>query len=302
MKVGIIGTGAMGRTHAESWTALGVEIGGVVSRSLNSAETFATQYSSRAYTTLEAMLDAVDVIDICTPTHLHHPMTLAAARAGKHVICEKPLARTLAEADEMIAVCAKQGVKLMVAHVLRYFPAYADLQARVANGTIGELGEIKLARLSSGPVAAWFYDQAQAGGMILDLMIHDFDYARWIGGDVSQVHINTMGRSSAEGGIDFASVTLTHDGGIISTVDGSWANPAPYFRTMVELSGTTGSLTYDSHALTDGVVSEDPYTIQLRAFRDHIIDDEPLIVSAEDGRQALAIALAALDSAEKNTR
>ena len=68
------------------------------------------------------MLDDVDVVDICTPTHLHHEMVLAAAAAGKHIICEKPLARTVEQGQEMIAACKKAGVQLIVAHVVRYLP------------------------------------------------------------------------------------------------------------------------------------------------------------------------------------
>ena len=132
MRVGIIGTGAMGQTHAQAWTQTPAKISGFVSKSDETADALAKQYNAKRYPSLARMLPEIDVLDICTPTHLHRDMCLAAAAAGVHVVCEKPLARTLSQAKEMIAACEQAGVKLLVAHVVRFFPEYALTKQTVA--------------------------------------------------------------------------------------------------------------------------------------------------------------------------
>ncbi len=92
------------------------------------------------YPDYAALLNDVDVIDICTPTHLHYEMVLQAAAAGKHIICEKPLARTVTQAQDMIRACRTAGVKLFVAHVVRFFPEYALAKAQVDQGKVGKPG------------------------------------------------------------------------------------------------------------------------------------------------------------------
>ena len=147
-------------------------------------------YRTRVYPDYAALLNDVDVIDICTPTHLHHEMVLQAAAAGKHIICEKPLARTVTQAQEMIRVCRNAGVRLFVAHVVRFFPEYALAKAQVQAGKVGKPAVVRLSRGSyrpKKPSGNWFLDIEKSGGMMLDLMIHDFDYARWISGEVESV-------------------------------------------------------------------------------------------------------------------
>src|SRR5437763_8409909 len=101
MRVGIIGAGGMGGTHAAAWAQTPATIAGIVAETVDMAQPLAAQYGVRAYPSLAAILNDVDVVDICTPTHLHHEMALAAAAAGKHIVCEKPLGRTLAQGQAM---------------------------------------------------------------------------------------------------------------------------------------------------------------------------------------------------------
>ena len=127
MQVGIVGTGFMGTTHAAGWAETEATIAGFIADPPSAAEAVAQQYHAQAYPDFNAMLADVDVVDICAPTHLHYQLVLKAAAAGKHIICEKPLGRTVAQAQEMIAACESAGVKLLVAHVVRFFPEYAHL-------------------------------------------------------------------------------------------------------------------------------------------------------------------------------
>lgn len=322
MRVGIAGVGFMGSTHAAGWIETDATIAGFLAQAPAHAEALARQYGARVYPDYEAMLADVDVVDICTPTHLHHQMTLQAAAAGKQIICEKPLARTVTQAQEMIAACQAAGVKLLVAHVVRFFPEYAQARAAVANGDIGQPAVVRLTRGTFRPKKAadnWFVDFEKSGGMMLDLMVHDFDYARWLAGEVESVFAKNISSRQPNAPVDYGLAILKHHNGAISHVEGSWAYPPPLFRTRFEVAGADGFLEFDSGRmaaiglhhrsgqqaaeapdvpLPSSPLSESPYTTQIKAFYQALTHDAPLPVSAADGLAALQIALAAIESAQ----
>ena len=143
MKVGLVGAGFMGTTHAAGWAETDAELVGIVAETADEAAPLASQYNAKVYSDLASMLADVDVVDICTPTHQHYEMTLQAAAAGKHIICEKPLGRTTTQARKMIEACRKAGVKLLVAHVVRFFTEYALAKSCVMRGEVGKPGVIR---------------------------------------------------------------------------------------------------------------------------------------------------------------
>ena len=114
MRVGLVGVGAMGSTHAAAWSKTDAHLVGVFDTKEDQAGALASQYGASTYPNLDALLQDVDIVDVCTPTHLHHGMVLQAAAAGRHVICEKPLGRSLAQGQEMIQACEDAGVSLLV--------------------------------------------------------------------------------------------------------------------------------------------------------------------------------------------
>jgi predicted dehydrogenase len=320
MKVGIVGAGFMGSTHAAAWAATPAHIAGIAAETLEEARPLAAQYHATAYPSLAALLPDVDVVDICTPTHLHPSMVLQAAAAGKHVVCEKPLALTVDQARQMVNTCRQAGVRLLVAHVVRFFPEYALAKETVASGKIGRPGVVRLARGSfrpKKPVGNWFLDESKSGGILTDLMIHDFDYARWISGEVESVFARKVTVGQPDAAIDYGLAILKHRGGALSHVAGAWAYPPPTFRTGFEISGDAGSVLFDSDAtapilnlimksgsgespdvgLPSSPVSESPYTTQIKEFYYAIAEGRPARVSAEDGLAAVQIAQAANESA-----
>lgn len=321
MRVGIVGTGFMGATHAAGWRETAATIGGFVSKTPENTQALAAQYGARAYPDFETMLADVAVVDICTPTHLHHEMVLDAAAAGKHIVCEKPLARTVAQGQQMIAACASAGVRLLVAHVVRFFPEYAQAKAVVTQGDIGQPAVVRLTRGTFRPKKAtdnWFVDFDKSGGMMFDLMIHDFDYARWLAGEVESVFAKNISSSHPNAPVDYGLAILKHRNGAISHVEGSWAYPPPLFRTRFEIAGADGWLEFDSGKmaavglhlhqaqaeapdvpLPSSPLSESPYATQLKAFYKALVEDAPLPVSAADGLAAVQIALAAVESAQQ---
>src|SRR5574341_901015 len=151
MRVGIVGAGFMGTTHAAGWAETPAEIVGFTAQTQQESGALAEQYNTKVYPDLDTLLADVDVLDICSPTHLHHEMALKAAAAGKHIVCEKPLARTTEQAQEILNACHKTGVQLLVAHVVRFFPEYALAHSAVAEGQIGKPAVIRLHRGSYRP-------------------------------------------------------------------------------------------------------------------------------------------------------
>jgi predicted dehydrogenase len=319
MRVGILGAGGMGSTHAAAWAATPATLAGIVAEPPAEAEPLAARYGARAYPSVAALLPDVDTVDVCTPTHLHYEMVLAAAAAGKHVVCEKPLGRTLAQGQEMIAACRAAGVRLFVAHVVRFFPEYALAKSLVDAGQVGRPAVLRLARGSYRPKKAagnWFLDEAKSGGLLLDLMIHDFDYARWVAGEVESVFARSIGSRTADAPVDYGMAILRHRGGALTHVTGAWAYPPPTFRTGLEIAGDGGLIEFDSTAtapiellvqakpgdapdvaVPPSVAAESPYTTEIKEFYAALTGGPPARVTAEDGLAALQIALAAAESA-----
>ncbi len=319
LKVGLVGSGFMGSTHAAAWSTLPVELVGIRSLDDHNAQRLADRYHSRLVATLDELIEAVDVVDICTPTDLHYEMALQAARAGKHVVCEKPLARTYQQGKEMIAICEAAGVMLLVAHVVRFFPEYALAKAAVERGDIGKVAVLRLTRCAYHPRVEWFLDPARSGGMILDLMIHDFDYARWVAGEVESVYVRSVRGLDPAAPEDYAIAVLKHTNGALSNIEGAWAYPAGMFRTALEIAGDAGLIEHPAGSsvpleihmkaapgsdapavgLPSSPLAEDPYTTEIKHFY-HLLtgqSDAPR-VTAQDGLAALRIALAAIESAQ----
>jgi myo-inositol 2-dehydrogenase/D-chiro-inositol 1-dehydrogenase len=285
--------------------------------SLYGAEELAAQHGLTVVDSLDELLNTVDVVDICTPTATHASVALAAIKAGKHVLCEKPLGLTLADAQAVAAAARAAGVQVYPAHVVRYFPEYAALQAAVAQGTIGKPAVLRFSRGGAGPTSDWFFDDAESGGLILDLMIHDLDQARWIAGEVTRVFA-VQNPLTVNGQVPrnvTAHVTLVHEGGAISHIHGAWGPPGMDFPTAFDVAGEAATLRFDSATsrtlvedvfaeptqasyLPPALAEESPYLTEIREIA-HAFQGGPAPrVCLEDGVIAVALAQAARTSIE----
>lgn len=193
LKIGILGSGFMGRTHARAYAKIpGVSVVAISSRQLGNAEQLAREFGARATTDDRSIIEdpSIDAISNTLPTPLHAGPTIAALRAGKHVLLEKPLALRAADADGMIAAAQQTGRTLMVAHVLRFWGEYVSLAEFVHAGTLGRPISATAARLSQFPSwgGDWFLDPAWSGGAVLDLCVHDFDVLNWLLGAPKSVY------------------------------------------------------------------------------------------------------------------
>lgn len=318
MRVGIVGAGTMGGVHAVGWKNTDTELVGVMSKNKEAALELSKKHGTKTFDTYEALLEQVDIIDICTPTDFHKDMVLQAAKAGKHIICEKPIALKVEDGNAMIEACNKAKVRLFIAMVVRFFPQYSAAQKAVSSGQVGKIGVMRFKRVSYQPTGdeAWFTNEARSGGMLVDLMIHDFDYARWLGGNVKRVFAKSVRTQDPKAPGDYALVTLGFDDGRMALIEGGWAYPPGYFRTSMDIAGSEGVLEWRSDdavtiqpflkptgeknvarvGVPSSILAEDPYTTEIKHAYDCIKNNKEFLVTAEDGLEALRIALAAKES------
>jgi myo-inositol 2-dehydrogenase / D-chiro-inositol 1-dehydrogenase len=304
----------MGGVHAEAWQGTSASLVAILEHTKESKIGDMGRYGAAVYTDLNDFLDAVDVVDICVPTHLHVHFALAAAAAGKPTICEKPLALTSVESLELLDAFSSKGILLQVAHVLRFAPEYSAARTAALSGEIGDPAAIRLHRLSFAPKRgrhSWFNDEAKSGGIVFDLMIHDLDYALWVAGDVASVYAK-----SASGGPGHAIAILQHENGVVSHIEGSWSEPQPVFRTKCEIAGSTGVIGFTSEesspltlrlheaaseastGMDDHSVGANPFELELQHFLDLIEGNTEPVITAFDGHQAVRLAEATRQSVE----
>lgn len=308
--VGLIGAGGISHVHLPALQRLAQE---VLIYSEEGAAELAALYGGIVVDSLGELLDRADVVDVVTPTFTHHDLVLRAIRAGKHVVSEKPLSRTDADAAELVESARASGVRLYPAHVVRYMPEYALLKRVVDDGQLGDLAVLRFVRSGAFPDRAWFADPELSGGIIMDQMIHDLDIARWVAGEVASVSAISHRAGTAEHPVEAAHVTLTHTSGAITQCSGIWGPSHLPFTTEYSVTGNLGSLSHSSRAERNFIAeladndamsgflpevdpAENPYFLELQSFLEAIAGGETPRVSAEDGLAAVRIANAALDS------
>lgn len=312
LRVGIVGTGGISRAHLPGWKELGAELHCF---SLSGAEEFAAESGARVHGTLDELLGAVDVVDVCTPTPAHPEVVRAALDAGKDVVCEKPLALTAEESRDLAEHAERAGRRLFPAHVVRYFPQYAAAKRAVDTGAVGELAVLRFERTGSLPDRSWYGDDELSGGIVMDQMIHDIDQALWMAGPVSSVYAQ-QSIAGSDTTVRTAHVVLTHRSGAISHCRGFWGPAGTQFRYTFELAGDGGLLQYDSAGdpgivfdevasarqssgdgfLPDVSTLRDPYAAEIVEFAAALRTGAPTRVDTADGVLAVEVSRAALES------
>jgi predicted dehydrogenase len=225
--VAILGSGFMGLTHADAFKELGdrVRVKTVCSRTPERGQRVADSVGATFTSDLDATLSdpEIDLVDVCLPTALHRETAVRSLDGRKHVLLEKPIALTLADAEAIVAAGERSGQCFMVGLVLRFFSEYVELERRVAAGELGRPLEASCYRLS--PPAdwnTWMHDQAQSGGTAVDLMVHDFDQLNLLFGAPRRVFARAAGGSTGD-----VLATVEYDGAI-GAVEGSMVMPQSY--------------------------------------------------------------------------
>lgn len=263
MRVAVLGLGFMGSTHLRALKRIqGAEVVAVMdqdeqrlSGDLSSiqgniggpGERFDFSGLKRYRTIEEVTADPdVEAVDICLPTHLHVRATLAALANGKHVLVEKPMALDGAACDEMIAEARRRQRVLMVAHVLRFIPAYKSLAELVRGGKLGAVRSAIFRRRCAAPTwGPWEFDKAKSGGGVFDLLIHDLDMCLHLFGRPQAV--SATGFEDLPNGIDTILAELHYPGIGFVAITGGWHHVGEYpFSMEYTVVAERGTLEYSS--------------------------------------------------------
>lgn len=251
IRAGVVGSQFAASLHAQSLRATGrADIAAVTSPTLEHREAFGRRWGARPYASVDAMLDAedLDLVVVACPNRFHLDATLAAAAAGAHVLCEKPLAMNLADADRMLAACRAAGVLLLYGEELVFAPRYRRVKGIKDEGGLGEVFCVQHRERHDGPHTRWFHDpDLSGGGALLDMACHGIEVARWLMDrePVAGVFAR-LGRfrHTASRVDDHAVVTLRFAGGALAVIDGSWATPGGIDERL-EVLGTGGTVVAD---------------------------------------------------------
>ncbi len=289
VRVGLIGSAFSSNIHAEAFEEV-PEAVIVAACSPNRAHVaeFAQKWKVPvAVTDYRKLLDRkdIDVVVVGIPNDLHREVVVAAAKAGKHVILEKPIAHTLKDADAIVDACKKHKVKLMYAETICFSPKYVRARKLVEEGAVGKLYMVKQGEKHSGPHSDWFYDvKRSGGGSLMDMGCHGIEWARWMYGKPKPksvvAHCQRVLHTERTKGEDSSVVIVEFEGGGIAVIEDSWAKHGG-MDDRVELYGTEGVIYCDLL---------------------HGSSMETYSKTGEDGRATLEIIYAAYESAGAGKR
>jgi UDP-N-acetylglucosamine 3-dehydrogenase len=331
IKVGVIGCGSIAKhRHLPEYTRNEeVEIVAVCDIVEDRVNEFASQYDAKAYTNFEELLadPNIDAVSVCTPNYLHAPISIAALNAGKHVLCEKPMATSREEAEKMIEAANRNGKKLMIAHNQRFVPSHQKARQLIENGEVGKIYSFRTAFGHGGPEGwsadgkdSWFFKKDEAFiGAMGDLGVHKTDLMRFLLGE-EFVEVAAFIETSAKENTtvdDTAVCVLKSESGIIGTLAASWSYVSkednstiiygekailrleddPNYSLIVQYKN--GEIVkYELGAIQTNESGGQKNSKVINYFVESIVKDIDPPVTGEEGMKSLQVVLSALESNE----
>lgn len=321
LNIGIIGAGRIGKVHMQSITynVPSAKVLGITDVFKDGLQELADKYGiEKVYGDYKEMLadKEIDAVLVCSSTDTHADISIEAAKAGKHVFCEKPVDLTPEKVQAVIDAVAEAGVKLQVGFNRRFDHNFAHVRSLINEGKVGNLELIKITSRDPEPPSAEY--AAVSGGMFLDMTIHDFDMARFLAGsDVTEVYANAtclvdpaIGQA---GDVDTAIINLKFENGALGVIDNS-RRAAYGYDQRIEVFGSLGAAMASNDTPTNvtvmnenGVTTDKPLYFFLerymQSFRDEMIqfvdavqNDKPTPTTGVDGLNSILVALAAKKS------
>lgn len=322
MKIGMM---SFAHLHAEAYIGNlraipGVEMIGLADEEAGRGRHFADLFDAPFFSSYEALLaEKPDGVLVCSENNKHRPLVELAAGAGVHVLCEKPLATTLADAQAIIAACQAAGVILMTAFPMRFSAPLLEVKAQLANGSLGSVYALNTTNQGQMPIAhrRWFVDKELAGGgAVMDHTVHLADILRWyFDTEITEVYAQTNHILHADT-VDVETgslLLLTLGNGAFASLDCSWSKPLNYPTwggLTMELISERGLTVVDAFSQNLNIYNQsksshrwaywgsDANQAMIEEFVAAIREQRPPQVTGEDGYKALEVALAAYQSAE----
>lgn len=316
LRIGIIGAGHFARVHVATLKTFGDRVRIVCyarhERGKGFPEAEAAGAVERDADDVAVSPD-VDAVIVAVPNHLHRHYAEQALRAGKHVFCEKPLAMTLPDADAVIAAAADAGRVLKVGHLTRFMPLYMTVADILGSGRLGQPVAVYASRMHIGGGAnrSWRMDREMGGGVVFDLLVHDFDLLNWYVGPPSRVV--ARGRRHVRGGYEYATAIFTYASGALAVAEGGYIlRPPGGLRSTLRVVGEKGHIEVDTtnkeapiHLFEEGT----PETVvpvqqvgglpgELAEFFDTIDGKPESKLLLNDARMAVACAAAVVRAAD----
>ncbi|MGG1397228.1 Gfo/Idh/MocA family oxidoreductase [Bacillus salipaludis] len=331
LRIAVIGCGSIAKhRHLPEYGANPkVEIVAVCDIVKERAEEIGGQFGAKAFTNFEELLleAEIDAVSVCTPNYLHAPISIAALNAGKHVLCEKPMATSQAEALAMIEVAKSNGKKLMIAHNQRFVPSHVKARKLIETGEVGKIYSFRTAFGHPGPekwsadgARSWFFKKEQAFiGAMGDLGVHKTDLIRYLLGE-EIVEVASFVETSAKTNSDVddnAVCILKTETGIVGTLAASWSYVSkednstiiygenailrleedPNFSLIVQYkNGET--VKYELGKIQSNEEGGQKSSHVIENFVNSIVNDTEPAISGEEGMKSLQVILAALESNE----
>ncbi|WP_046178281.1 Gfo/Idh/MocA family protein [Domibacillus tundrae] len=331
IKVGIIGCGSIAKHRHIPEYAMNdnVDIVAFCDIIAARAHAFADQYNAKAYVDYTELLEneEIDAVSVCTPNSLHAPVSIAALKAGKHVLCEKPMATSNEEAEAMIAAANESGKKLMIGHNQRFVSSHAKARSIIESGELGKIYSFRTAFGHGGPEQwsadgehSWFFDKERAFiGAMGDLGVHKTDLLRFLIGEefveaAAFVETSAKANSTVD---DNAVCILKSESGIIGTLAASWSynggednstvfyaekgimrlEDDPDYSLIIDYKNGN-SERHSLGAIQSNEEGQQTDTHVVEHFINSIVEDKTPPVCGNEGKKSLEVILAALESSE----
>jgi inositol 2-dehydrogenase len=321
--VGVIGTGVMGRRHAENIAALWprARLVAVADAFTQNARAVADELACDWYQDADELLARPDIqaVVIATGADTHARYTMAAAERGKDILCEKPLALTLADAERAAQAAEQARVRLQIGFMRRYDPPYRDAYEAIERGEIGRPVLFSAISRDALPPPRSYFSSPGAGGLFIDSGIHDLDLARWLMRDEVQTIVASGAVVACHDladvqPLDAGAITLHFRQGAMGTIQ-LYRRAVYGYDIRTEVLGTEGAVMVGDHRWKPTTVlrhSEivhtmphhwlerfaEAYALEMADWVDRMAHDRPPAVTAEDGIKSVALALAAEESAK----
>ena len=316
LRIGVVGTGSLGYHHARLLREIkGVDFRGFYEANAERAATVTRELGIPAHPSLDALLDAVDAVSIVVPTSKHHEVAMAALAKGKHLLIEKPITVTLAEADELLALAERQGVMVQIGHIERFNRAIRAAMPHVDHPLFIDSDRL-----------APFNPRGSDVAVVLDLMIHDIDLVLLLTGSPVK-EVSAAGLPVLTPSVDIADARITFESGAVATITSSRVSKDRMRKLRIfqrngylslDLAAGTGEMyrlrqdvdlatlarqAQPLEAFVERVVIDapegEPLRLELESFVAALRGEAPIAVSGRAGRDALAVALRIVGDIEK---